>query len=52
MCWANGDAWDKAGGETEQGMATRVGVFEGTFTSWGSLKSDLSVADLVLGIKA
>lgn len=52
MCRVSGEVWDKAGGETEQGMGTRVGGLEGTFLSWGSPASALPVfAVPVLGIK-
>lgn len=52
LCRASGEVWDKAGGETEQGKGTRVGGLEGTFLSWCSPESGLSVfAVPVLGIK-
>ncbi len=52
LCRARGEVWDKAGGETEQGKGTRVGGLEGTFLSWGSPESVLSVfAVPVLDIK-
>lgn len=55
---ASGEFWDKAGGETEQGMGTRVGGLEETFLALAPFFSrDSPVSGLsafavpVLGIK-
>lgn len=48
LCWVTGDDWDRAGEETEQGVGTRVGAFEGIFLSWGSSYSDLAIFEVLL----
>ena len=51
LCSASGEVWDSAGGDTEQGMGTRVGGLEGTFLCWSSVDDELSVFAIpVLGI--
>lgn len=39
LCRASGEVWDRAGGEAERAMGTRVGGLEVTFLVWLSFLS-------------